>query len=163
MVPARPAAESTVPTEALHAALRPALHPALHPALLMALLPALLLASALPAPLILRHLLLAPWMEEVLFRWGLQDRLASARAPWLHRHAPTLTAAAFAAAHALLAPPTLPLALALSTALPAWWIGRDYRRHRSLLRCVAWHAGFNAVWLLGSPLLLSFPPLLTTR
>lgn len=133
-----------------------ALLPALVGALLHAFHPALLPGSALSSALIAHSLLLAPWLEEILFRFGLQDALIRARSPGLARHAGLLTAAVFGLAHAALAPPAFPWPLALSTALPAWWIGRDYRRHRSLLRCVAWHAWFNAAWLLGvAPLLFN--------
>lgn len=118
---------------------------------------------------VLRQLLLAPCLEEILFRLGLQDLLSSSRFDAMRRHAAALTALAFGTAHAaaLIAatrPGPMPAApmllLALSTALPAWWIGRGYRRHRSLPRCIAWHAAFNACWLLfAAPVLL---PLLSS-
>ena len=123
----------------------------------------------IPWDVVLRQLLLAPCFEEVLFRLGLQERLSTSRAAAARRHAVALTALAFGAAHAIVlaivTPTTLPfsarlpaLLLALGTAVPAWWIGLSYRRHRSLPRCIAWHAGFNACWLLAAPALL---PLLT--
>jgi len=119
----------------------------------------------IPWDAVLRQLLLAPCFEEVLFRLGLQERLSTSRADAARRHAVALTALAFGAAHAIVlavvvsatsgAPPSLPtLLLAFSTAIPAWWIGRGYRRHRSLPRCIAWHAGFNACWLLLAPALV---------
>jgi hypothetical protein len=115
----------------------------------------------IPWDLVLRQLLLAPCFEEILFRLGLQERLSTSHAAAARRHAVALTALAFGATHAIVlaivspAPPSLPaLLLALATALPAWWIGRSYRRHRSLPRCIAWHAGFNACWLLVAPALL---------
>lgn len=119
----------------------------------------------IPWDVVLRQLLLAPCFEEILFRLGLQERLSTSRAASARRHAVALTALAFGAAHAIVlaivTPTTLPLSallLALATAVPAWWIGLSYRRHRSLPRCIAWHAGFNACWLLAAPTLL---PLLT--
>lgn len=131
-------------------------------------MPTFLLALP-PWETLLRQLLLAPCLEEILFRLGLQDLLANSRAVAARRHAVTLTALAFGAAHALAllvaaAPgpwPTLPaLLLALATAAPAWWIGHGYRRHRSLPRCIAWHLLFNACWLLlAAPVVL---PLLST-
>ncbi len=148
----------------------------LAPALLICALLALAGLAALPAALVLRQLLLAPWLEEIVFRLGLQTGLqAQTRWPWLRAHAAGLSALAFAvthiAAHLAAAhlpshqsaqiavhvpPPALTLALAAATALPAWWIGRDFARHASLARCAAWHTGFNACWLLLlQPLLLS--------
>ncbi|WP_423595866.1 type II CAAX prenyl endopeptidase Rce1 family protein [Roseateles sp. MS654] len=120
-----------------------------------------------PLEAVLRQLLLAPCVEEILFRLGLQDLLAGSRAAAARRHAVVLTALAFGGAHAVALivatrgawPPASAWLLALSTALPAWWIGRGYRRHRSLPRCIAWHAGFNACWLLAAPTVL---PLLSS-
>ncbi|WP_158218975.1 CPBP family glutamic-type intramembrane protease [Roseateles aquatilis] len=115
------------------------------------------LLAPLPWDAAFRQLLLAPCVEEILFRLGLQDLLAGSRADTVRRRAAGLTAIAFGAAHVLAQvaaalpgpPPPLPaLSLALATTLPAWWIGRGYRRHRSLPRCIAWHAAFNACWLL---------------
>ncbi|WP_431264183.1 CPBP family glutamic-type intramembrane protease [Roseateles chitinivorans] len=126
----------------------------------------LFLPVPIPWDVVLRQLLLAPCFEEILFRLGLQERLSTARAAAARRHAVVLTALAFGAAHAIVlaivtpAPPLSALLLALATAVPAWWIGRGYRRHRSLPRCIAWHAGFNACWLLAAPVLL--PLLLST-
>lgn len=133
------------------------------PALLICGLLTLAGLAALPAALVLRQLLLAPWLEEIVFRLGLQSSLQTqTRWPWLRARAAGLSALAFAAAHllALLAQPApapaLALALAAATALPAWWIGRDFARHASLARCAAWHTAFNTCWLLLlQPLLLS--------
>ena len=115
----------------------------------------------IPWDVVLRQLLLAPCFEEVLFRLGLQERLSTSRAAAARRHAVALTALAFGAAHAIVlavvtpaSPSHLALLLAFATAVPAWWIGLSYRRHRSLPRCIAWHAGFNACWLLSAPALL---------
>jgi membrane protease YdiL (CAAX protease family) len=56
-----------------------------------------------------------------------------------------LTASAFAAVHVFA---TSELLAAL-TFLPALAIGALYQRHRQLLPCVALHALFNGLWLLG--------------
>jgi membrane protease YdiL (CAAX protease family) len=121
----------------------------------------------IPWDVVLRQLLLAPCLEEILFRLGLQERLSTSHAAAARRHAVALTALAFGATHAIVlaiavlatsgtSPPLPALLLALATALPAWWIGRGYRRHRSLPRCIAWHAGFNACWLLAAPFSSTF-------
>lgn len=83
----------------------------------------------------------APLLEEVVFRAGLQDGLLrrGVRAPV----AVGLTAVAFAAAHALLRPGPW----ALATLLPAWVLGELYQRTRRLAPCIALHAVFNAIWL----------------
>lgn len=122
----------------------------------------LFLPVPIPWDVVLRQLLLAPCFEEILFRLGLQERLSTSRTAAARRHAVVLTALAFGAAHAIVLAvvtpgltPSIPsLLLALGTAVPAWWIGLSYRRHRSLPRCIAWHAGFNACWLLAAPALL---------
>ena len=125
-----------------------------------------------PWDVLLRQLLLAPCAEEILFRFGLQDWLHASRIGALRRHAVAWTAVAFGLAHAFViaaaaiagitgsTPLPVLLLLALATAVPAWWIGRGYRRHRSLPRCIAWHAAFNACWLwFAAPALL---PLLSS-
>lgn len=98
----------------------------------------------------LRSLLLAPWVEEVLFRAGLQRTLAR-RLPGTA--AVAITAAVFALAHlsvaAALPGPLDPLlgGMALATAAPAWWIGRLYQRTGRLGPCVAAHALANLALL----------------
>ncbi len=90
-------------------------------------------------------LALAPWVEEVLFRAGLQMQLrrrCSAAA------AIGLTALAFGAAHALVALAVAdasgtPLLLAAGTALPALGIGWLYEKTGRLLPCIVAHAGLN--------------------
>lgn len=108
--------------------------------------------ACLPASVVLRQLLLAPWLEEIVFRLGLQSGLQrQARWPWLRAHGAGLSALAFAGAHLLARLPQgspAALALAAATGIPAWWIGRDFARNASLARCALWHAGFNAFWLL---------------
>jgi membrane protease YdiL (CAAX protease family) len=89
-------------------------------------------------------LLIAPVLEEVVFRTGLHETLLrfaatrGVRRPW----PAALTAVAFAAAH-LAVRPTLDSAL---TVVPALAIGVVYERRRRLLPCVALHAIFNALW-----------------
>ena len=83
---------------------------------------------------------LAPALEETVFRAGLQELL-------LRRGAPAalsvlLTAAAFAAAHALWRPGPW----AWATGGPALLLGGVYLRTRRLGPCIALHALFNALW-----------------
>lgn len=88
-------------------------------------------------------LVLAPLLEEAVFRAGLQDRLLRrARPVW---HANLLTALAFGLAHAALRGDPW----AFAVALPALLIGRVYERTRQLRLCVALHAAMNALWLVG--------------
>lgn len=106
-----------------------------------------LLAWALPAPTA-TLLLVAPLLEEIVFRAGLQDALARA---WAARAdgaelANVVTAAAFALAH--MAWQDAPLsALTLG---PALVIGSVYQVHERLAPCVVLHALFNALWLLAA-------------
>jgi membrane protease YdiL (CAAX protease family) len=103
----------------------------------------------LPIGAALRSILLAPLFEEAVFRLGVHDALAMHLPRDKARLAPALTALAFAGLHLLLAPGVLAWPLAAATAVPAWWIGMLYERKRRLGTCVAWHAGFNLVWLGG--------------
>ena len=90
---------------------------------------------------ILMLLVLAPLLEETVFRAGLQEALLQRlRRPDV---ANALTALAFATAHALAQGD----ARALAVALPAWLIGRAYERRRRLRHCVALHALLNAAWI----------------
>jgi membrane protease YdiL (CAAX protease family) len=91
-------------------------------------------------------LLGAPVVEEVIFRLGLHQELLTRL-----RSAPTanvLTALAFAMAHGL----TQGTWQSLLTGLPALAIGFIYQRSRRLAPCIAVHASFNAIWLLGPSL-----------
>lgn len=92
---------------------------------------------------------IAPLCEELVFRGGLQETLL--RRGWSSWTAIGVTALAFALLHGLLRS----WMLALGVLLPALWLGWVY--HRSRVRsgpvmawrlCVAWHAGFNAVYLM---------------
>jgi membrane protease YdiL (CAAX protease family) len=95
---------------------------------------------------------LAPWVEEVLFRRGLQDalgpRLGAARAA-------VGSAVAFAGAHLVLvfaAPGSADsqaIGFAIATVLPALAVAEVYRRTGSLGACVGLHAAANAAWALG--------------
>jgi len=87
-------------------------------------------------------LLLAPVVEEALFRAGLQDGLLRAGvSPLL---ANLVTAASFCMAHVLLVGVTLPTLLVW---LPALLIGAAYNRWRRLRVCVALHMAMNVAWV----------------
>lgn len=106
------------------------------------------LAGAVLAPAPLATLLLvAPVLEEVVFRGGLQEALLrhlGRRRAGAVLNANLLTALAFAAAH-IAARPGLLVGL---TVLPALLIGYVYQRGRRVTPCIALHALFNATWLL---------------
>jgi membrane protease YdiL (CAAX protease family) len=91
-------------------------------------------------------LLVAPVLEEVVFRAGLHEallrRLPQRCAAGALR-ANVLTALVFAAVHLA----TRPGVLAALTLLPALLVGALYQRRRQLAPCIAVHAAFNAVWL----------------
>jgi membrane protease YdiL (CAAX protease family) len=93
---------------------------------------------------------LAPVLEEVVFRHGLQATLAQrggrgpvgGRGAWL---ANGLTALVFALAHVLVQQRLE----AAAVVLPALAIGWVYQRTGRLGLCVALHAAMNALWLAG--------------
>lgn len=88
--------------------------------------------------------LVAPVLEEIVFRLGLQQRLLTAGvAPTL---ANLLTALAFGLVHAFSRSWTLGVAVLL----PALAIGWIYQRRRSVPACIAAHAGMNLLWLLAA-------------
>lgn len=100
---------------------------------------------------------LAPVAEEAIFRAGLHEQLL--RWGLMRGHANALTVLAFVLVHGL----ARSWALGLAVALPAWWIGRVYGARRRLRPCIAWHAGFNLVWValaLAAPHSIDFPTLL---
>lgn len=100
--------------------------------------------ALLPAGSALRSLWLAPWCEEVVWRWGLQAPLSRHFGP----HAAVwLSAMAFGLAHLLFTRDQADAWRAAATALPAAWIGIVFAHSGRLTPCVAWHAGFNLVWL----------------
>ena len=86
-------------------------------------------------------LAVAPVIEEVVFRAGLQEALL--RRPGLRAWATPLTALAFALAHL----PAHGALWAMATAGPALLVGAVYARTRRLAPCVALHAGMNGAWL----------------
>lgn len=94
----------------------------------------------------LQLLVLAPVLEEIIFRLGLQRHLQDRGWP-VHR-AVGLTAVVFAAAHLLLRGPGWLMA---ATVLPAWLIGLVYARHGRLWPCILLHALFNLAWGLRPP------------
>lgn len=98
-------------------------------------------AAGVEAPRLLVLLVVAPLVEETVFRLGLQDALMRrAVSPW---HANLATALAFAAAHVVVRG-TLGAA---AVVLPALLLGAVYARTRRLAPCVALHAAMNAAWL----------------
>ncbi len=104
-----------------------------------------------PAPLV-ALLVLAPLLEETVFRGGIQHALLTrcGSAPGARFAINLFTASVFAAAH-LFEHPGVWGAL---TFLPALLIGAVYQGRRRLVPCVALHALFNAIWLfVASPLL----------
>lgn len=99
----------------------------------------LLAALCLPWGVVWRGLLLGPWAEEVVFRWGLQRTLSRRVTPLM---ANVATALAFAACHALLQPSLM----SWLTLLPALVLGTVFQRTGRLMPCVALHALANLMW-----------------
>jgi membrane protease YdiL (CAAX protease family) len=98
------------------------------------------LQTASPARAVML-LAVAPWLEEAVFRAGLQERLLrSGRQPW---RCIALTALAFAAAHMLVRQQWS----AITFMLPAIALGAIYQRTRSVTACAAVHAAMNGLWL----------------
>ncbi|NDY93493.1 JDVT-CTERM system glutamic-type intramembrane protease MrtJ [Ideonella livida] len=89
-------------------------------------------------------LVLAPVLEELVFRAGLQDMLH--RRGWSPAAAVLVATAAFTLAHGLRAGWT---AMSLATAVPGLLLGGVWARWRRLPWCVGLHAAFNGLWLLG--------------
>lgn len=86
-------------------------------------------------------LVLAPLVEEAVFRAGLQEWLLRRGMPgWC---ANVSTAAAFGVVHLL----AWQQWRALAVALPALVNGAIYGRWRRLRWCILAHAGMNAAWL----------------
>lgn len=90
-------------------------------------------------------LLLAPLLEEIVFRAGVQELLLRRALP------PPLctvaTAALFALLHGLLRADSS----ALWVFFPALVLGAAYTRWRRLRVCVSLHAGMNMLWLCCAP------------
>jgi membrane protease YdiL (CAAX protease family) len=90
-------------------------------------------------------LVLAPLLEEVVFRGGLQETLL--RRGTGAGQANLLTAAAFSAAHSAAGAGA---AVAIATLLPALAIGAVYGRQQQLRWCIALHMLMNLAWLSGA-------------
>jgi membrane protease YdiL (CAAX protease family) len=94
-------------------------------------------------------LLLAPLLEETVFRRGLHHwalrRWGGAVPRWLARPSTVnlLVALLFAALHLLRLPPLM----ALAVVLPALVVGQVFERTARLWPCVLAHAAFNLCWL----------------
>jgi membrane protease YdiL (CAAX protease family) len=87
-------------------------------------------------------LLIAPLLEEAVFRAGLQEQLMRWRLrPWL---CVLWTAVAFAIAHMLVRQQWE----AAMLVAPGMLLGVVYHYTRSVLGCAALHAGMNALWLM---------------
>ena len=89
----------------------------------------------------LQLLVLAPVLEELVFRTGLQQALLARG--WGAQASALGVAVVFAAAHCALRGPSW---LAVATLLPAWLLGWVYARWRRVLGCMAGHAAFNLMW-----------------
>ena len=105
--------------------------------------------SRLPSEALLSYrslslLVLAPTLEEVVFRGGLQEGLLRCFGDSRSRMANLLTATAFTAAHVAMRPTVA----SLLTVLPALAIGLIYQRGRRIAPCIAVHIVFNGIWLL---------------
>lgn len=87
-------------------------------------------------------LVLAPVLEESVFRAGLQESLLR-RWHGLPFLANAVTAAAFSLAHVIVRGEVA----ALTVMLPALLIGAVYQRTGRLRLCVALHASMNAAWV----------------
>ena len=107
---------------------------------------ALLCATFLLPPRWAVLLVIAPVLEEIVLRAGLQEALLRR----LASHGTAAAAAnlacaiAFAAAHWMLRPG----AFAALTLVPALWLGWVYQRNRCVAPCITHHAAMNALWLL---------------
>lgn len=90
---------------------------------------------------LLAPLLLAPLLEETVFRGGLQEWLLRRLTPPLLAN--VLTALAFAAAHAGVRHD----AAAFWLVVPALGLGALYQQRRRIRWCVVSHAALNLLWL----------------
>jgi uncharacterized protein len=89
--------------------------------------------------------LLAPLLEEVVMRWGVQEGLLrwGLRPGW----AGAVSALVFALAHGL----SRSWWLALGVLVPGWLLGWLYQRFGRLWVCVLAHVVMNVVWVTGWP------------
>lgn len=88
-------------------------------------------------------MLLAPLLEEILFRVGIQAELTSSLRSGHQANA--VASALFALAHGVVAGP----AHGAAVLLPSLLLGECYRRSQRLGFCWTLHALMNAAWLLG--------------
>jgi len=101
-------------------------------------------SGARPSGPSLLLLVVAPTLEEIVFRGGLQEGLLRRVGESRAGLANLLTGAAFAIAHVVVRP-TL---ASLLTLLPALAIGAVYQRRRRIAPCIVLHVVFNGMWLL---------------
>lgn len=107
----------------------------------------LALASGASSATWVLWVLLAPLLEESVFRAGLQDTLLRrSLPPWL---ANGCTALCFTASHVLLRGAAW---ASWAVLLPALALGAVYGRSRQLRGCVALHALMNAGWMVAQQL-----------
>lgn len=113
----------------------------LAPALALVATSACLVAAGAPFGRVAVLLVIAPLLEEAVFRAGLQEALLrQLRRPLA---ANLVTALVFGVAHAALRGEPA----AFAVALPAVLIGAIYARTRRLAPCALLHAALNAAWL----------------
>lgn len=96
----------------------------------------------------LRLLVLAPVLEEIVFRSGLHEALLRRRGNTV-LHSPAFANAATAALFSLCHFALDPSAISVLTVIPALAIGWVYQRTRRVAPCVFAHASFNAAWFVG--------------
>jgi membrane protease YdiL (CAAX protease family) len=103
---------------------------------------AALVAAGQGQPRLAVMLVLAPLLEEAVFRAGLQEVLLR-RWHGLPLLVNAVTAAAFSLAHVIVRGD----AAAFAVVLPALLIGAIYQRTRSVTICAAVHAAMNGLWV----------------
>lgn len=94
-------------------------------------------------------LIVAPPVEELLFRWGVQDGLEALGA------SPAVALCGSALSFAVLHGLCRSWVLGVAVLLPGLAFAVLYRRGRRLRSCVLAHAAANALWLFGSPAVFS--------
>ena len=98
-------------------------------------------------------LVIAPVLEEAVFRAGVHELLLR-RARYPHQMSIVLTALLFGLAHVLVRGDVS----AFLVTIPALAIGTIYRRSRQVRTCVAAHAAMNALWLIWGAIGLAWLP-----
>jgi membrane protease YdiL (CAAX protease family) len=103
--------------------------------------------SSLDPATLVTSLLLAPVLEELVFRGGVQSALDVTRLGRIRRAGVTLgnvfTSALFAVAHLFVAPAWF----AASVFLPSLVFGRLAQLYRTLLPCILMHVWYNACFI----------------